>query len=382
MEKNHKILIVDDNEINIDLIEAYLLQDKRDVHILKARDGYQALEVIEANEPDLVLLDVMMPGMDGYEVCRRIKAKEDYNLPVIMITALGDRKNMIKGLEAGADDFLTKPVDRHELLVRCNNLLKVKRLTDDLSQRYQDLKKEMEMARRLQQGFLPQRIPEFKELHIEVLYQTSIGVGGDFYDFLVLDDHSLGVFIGDVSGHGVSSAMITAVLKDLIAKGAKDWANPGKFLTYLNQEIYSFFNSVNSDHFVTAFYSVFNLKKNVIIYANAGHPAPIFSGEKGVFRLECSREFPLGLFDNVNYEEEEQLFSIGNQVFMFTDGLFELKNTQGEYLAEEVLMEEIKNNNDFFAYLRETINSSKGFSLDDDINIIKLKRTEPKESGG
>lgn len=381
MERKFKILIVDDNEINIDLIEAYLIQANRDIHILKATDGYQALKMIEANEPDLILLDVLMPGLDGYEVCRRIKADEEYNLPVIMITALGDRESMLKGLEAGADDFLTKPVDRHELVVRVYNLLKVKALTDDLNRRYQELKKELEMARRLQQGFLPQKTPEFKELKIEVLYQTSIGVGGDFYDFLVLGEHCLGVFIGDVSGHGVSSAMITAVLKDLIAKGARDWSSPSKFLAYLNKEMFSFFTSVNSDHYVTAFYSIFNLERDKIIYSNAGHPAPVYLGGDREARLECSSGFPLGLFRDGNYEEKERVFTVGDQVYMFTDGLFDLRNSGGQYLTEAVSVKELMKKGKFLTYLRENIKYSKRFPLEDDLNIIKIHRTT-KESGG
>jgi len=382
MDKNPKILIVDDNEINIDVIEAFLLQNNKEITVLKASDGQKALDIIRTGKPDLILLDVMMPGLDGYEVCRRLKALDHYNLPVIMITALEDRESLIKGLEAGADDFLTKPVDRNELMVRINNLLKVKRLTDNLNARYQELKTDLEMARRLQEGFLPQAIPDLKELEIQVFYRTSIGVGGDFYDFLVLNEQRLGVFIADVSGHGVSSAMITAVLKDLIAKGAKYWGNPRNFLAYLNEEMYAFFTSANSDHYVTAFYAVFDLTKEQVVYSNAGHPAPVYLGGEGTARLDCNSGFPLGLFAGGYFDNMKKCFLQGDQVFLFTDGIFGLANKEGKFLKDEVLVRELAENKGLFAYLQKNTGTTPGFSGNDDINIIKIHRRKTKESGG
>jgi sigma-B regulation protein RsbU (phosphoserine phosphatase) len=176
--------------------------------------------------------------------------------------------------------------------------------------------------------------------------------------------------------------MITAVLKDLIAKDAKDWANPRRFLTYLNKEMYSFFASANSDHYVTAFYCVFNLQQGSVVYSNAGHPAPIFLGDEGIARLDCSDGLPLGLFLSESYKDAKRTFLIGNQVFMFTDGLFDFKNSRGEFFKEDLLIKELVNNRDIFAYLREAITSSKKTPLNDDINIIKIKRTDTKESGG
>ena len=128
--RRFKLLVVDDEPLNVHLLESQLMQ-KYD--IVTAYSGMQALEVVHAESPDLVLLDVMMSDMNGYEVCRRIKSSEKTNLiPVILVTALSSKSDILKGIDAGADDFLTKPVDRTEVSLRVRNLLRNKQLHDDL----------------------------------------------------------------------------------------------------------------------------------------------------------------------------------------------------------------------------------------------------------
>jgi class 3 adenylate cyclase len=156
-----KILVVDDNEQNVELLEAYLANK---YEVLKAYNGEEALEKVKADPPDLILLDIMMPGLNGYEVCRRLKEGERTKfIPVVMVTSLKEREERVKGLEVGADDFLTKPVDRVELLARVKSVLRIKQLRDELVEINQNLEQkvkeqvgQIQKLNRLRQYFSPQ----------------------------------------------------------------------------------------------------------------------------------------------------------------------------------------------------------------------------------
>ena len=172
------VLLVDDYEVNLELLEAYLELSDIPVTIYKAYNGAQAYAYIEQKNLDLILLDVMLPDVSGYDICRHLKGFRMYqNIPVIMITALNDKESMLKGLKAGADEFLTKPVDRHELILRVRNLLKMKTIANDLDYRYSQLHKELVIATELQKSFLPQVVPQYDKLDIEVLYKPSSFIG-------------------------------------------------------------------------------------------------------------------------------------------------------------------------------------------------------------
>lgn len=368
MDFKPKILIVDDHDINIELIEQYLLLENSNYIIFKATNGKETLKIVEEHNPDLILLDVLLPDINGYEICKKLKKVENRNLPVIMVTALQDRSSLIKGLEVGADEFLTKPVDRYELLVRVKNLLKVRKLTKDLYQRYRELKRELEMARILQEGFLPKDLPKIKELSTEVIYKPCIDVGGDFYDFLKINDYTLGAFIADVSGHGVSSAMITAVLKDIISKNSIYWDKPDVFLEKINIHLYHFFQTANSDKYITAFYIVMDLKNNSLKYSNGGHPPLININQNKLEKLDCDIGFPLGIFSNSKYQIKEKVFSRGDKIFMYTDGLANLDN----FVLENELEKYSFNSSRVIATLQNII--IKKCPLEDDISLIALER--------
>ncbi|MBS3970913.1 MAG: response regulator, partial [Clostridia bacterium] len=193
LPKKNKILIVDDDTMNLNLLEAFLTAANENYELISAANGSQALEKVAKYNPDLVLLDIMMPEINGFDVCSIIKNNPATRfLPVILITALNDRENKIKGIEVGADDFLAKPVDRIELITRVKSLLLTKSLHDDLENHYKLLKKELAMAKYLQESLLPKSVPDMASLDIAVFYQPSIEIGGDFYYFMDIDEHNLG----------------------------------------------------------------------------------------------------------------------------------------------------------------------------------------------
>lgn len=325
MARKTNILLVDDYEVNLDLLEAYLDLSGIPLEIYKAHDGKEAYAMIEQYTLDLILLDVMLPDTSGYEICRWVKDHKSYqNIPIIMITALNDKQDMLKGLQAGADEFLTKPVDSHELILRVKNLLKMKSITNDLDDKYMQLHRELMIATELQKSFLPHNIPQYDTVHIDVLYKPSSFIGGDFYDFIEIDERHLGVLICDVKGHGVASAMITATIKFQIYDLQKQYLFPASFLEQLNNRLEQFFRSTENDYFVTAFYGVLDLENRAFLFSNAGHSAPGLYSSNSLHLLDTDDGLPLGILPDMFYEQKQIQLNVGDELFLYTDGIFEL----------------------------------------------------------
>lgn len=325
MARKPNILLVDDYEVNLDLLEAYLELSGIPLEIFKARNGKEAYAMIEQYTLDLILLDVMLPDTSGYDICRWVKEHKLYqNIPIIMITALNDKKDMLNGLQAGADEFLTKPVDSHELILRVKNLLKMKSIANDLDDKYMQLHRELMIATELQKSFLPHKVPQYDGIHVDVLYKPSSFIGGDFYDFIRIDDTHLGVLICDVKGHGVASAMITATIKFQIYDLKKQYLHPELFLEQLNNRLEQFFRGTENDYFVTAFYGVLDLGKREFVFSNAGHSAPGLYSGNALQLLDTDQGLPLGILPDMRYEQKRVQLNIGDELFLYTDGIFEL----------------------------------------------------------
>jgi len=325
MAEQANVLLVDDYEVNLELLEAYLALSDIRVRIYKAHNGAEAYQIVEQRALDLILLDVMLPDISGYDICRTLKNSSLYeNIPVIMVTALDDKKSMLEGLQAGADEFLTKPVDSHELILRVRNLLKLKAIANDLDRRYHQLHRELVLATELQKSFLPQRVPVYQGVEIEVLYKPSSFIGGDFYDFLPIDSQRLGLFICDVKGHGVASAMITATIKFQLHDLQPFYQAPERLLAQLNRNLEQFFSNTANDYFVTAFYGVLDLEQGIFCYSNAGHSDPCLCRSQEIVWLRTQQGLPLGVLPDSLYERRQIAVASGESLLLYTDGIFEL----------------------------------------------------------
>lgn len=350
MAKKANILLVDDYEVNIDLLEAYLELSDIPVNIYKAYNGAQAYAYIEQQSLDMILLDVMLPDTSGYDICRHLKNIRMYqNIPVIMITALNDKESMLEGLKAGADEFLTKPVDSHELILRVRNLLKMKAIANDLDERYTQLHNELVIATELQKSFLPQTVPAYDNIELEVLYKPSSFIGGDFYDFLQIDATRLGILICDVKGHGVASAMITATIKFQLNSLQDMYLHPEQLLEQLNNGLEHFFSHTSNDFFVTACYGVLDLEQRTFTYSNAGHGYPCHCRKDGITMLENQKGLPLGILADVEYDCQQVQLAPEESLFLYTDGIFEIELRQKEKRSCSSLP-------DFFADEQEPVN--------------------------
>ncbi len=326
MARKPNVLLVDDYEVNLELLEAYLELSGIPMNIYKAMNCAEAYDCVERINLDLVLLDVMLPDGSGYDVCRNLKSAQQYRgIPVIILTALNDKQSMLEGLKSGADEFLTKPVDNHELVLRVKNLLKMKEIANDLDDRYIQLHRELVIATELQKSFLPQAIPRYDNIDIDVLYKPSSYIGGDFYDFIRIDEQHLGVLICDVKGHGVASAMITATIKFQLYDLKAYYLEPGQLLEQLNNRLEQFFSSTGNDYFVTAVYGVLHLDDGTFCYSNAGHSYPYLCDGSGIRPLENEHGLPLGILSGMEYDQHQVTLMLGQEVFLYTDGVFEIE---------------------------------------------------------
>lgn len=374
-----KILLVDDYATNLDLLEAYLASFVPDAVLVRAETGVEAMQAFWNHRFDLVLMDVMMPDISGFDLCQMMKEMrgEDF-LPVIMITALNDKDSLLRGLSSGADDFLSKPVNREELAIRCRNLLRLRQTTVDLQSRYDQISQEMELARSMLLNLLPQDLPDFPGLHMSILYEPARIIGGDFYDILPLGEDALGIMIADVKGHGAVSAMMIATLKEQVLHAADLQRDPQAFLSAINANLHALFNGRVDDFFITAFYMVYHQKEGLLTWVNAGHNPPVYFSRQEAKVLDEPRGVPLGILKNPSYELGSLKVAPYGGMFLYTDGIFELPLFYHEARAFDniedllLMLERSHVNATPTLLMREIRRRVAQAELTDDVNAIGL----------
>lgn len=343
------ILIVDDEQPNRELLEG--LVESFGYDSLCAASGAEALELLSP-AVDLVLLDVMMPDMDGFEVARRIRqGSVGSRLPIVMATALTEKADRLRAVEAGANDFITKPIDKTELQIRMSSQLKMKRAQDEvecqraeLQRRNAEMEEDLRLAREIQQAFLPRQSIIFPRvvgpldgaLRFYHRYLPASTLGGDFTDILILSETQAGMFICDVMGHGVRSALVTAVARGLVEELLPRAANPGDFLTEFNRSLTAILGRSRTPMFASAFFLVADVESGTMRYANAGHPTPLRVRRQHQtvepLPFEGAQPGPaLGIFPDVSYATFECALENDDLVMMFTDGLTEVETDENEY---------------------------------------------------
>src|SRR5215471_18902274 len=230
-----RILVVDDARTNVDILVEAL---KSEYKLSVALSGEAALKIIERTPPDLVLLDIMMPGLDGYEVCRRLRASESTrDMPVMFLSALEDVKDKAKGFEVGGNDYLSKPFEILEVKARVRSLLKAKAYADAVREA---MVRDLRIAREIQMGILPAdpaAVTKGTGLEVHALIEPAREVGGDLYEVLRVSDRRVVVALGDVSGKGIPAALFMAVTVTVLRTLARQIAEPDVILRRLNDEL-------------------------------------------------------------------------------------------------------------------------------------------------
>jgi sigma-B regulation protein RsbU (phosphoserine phosphatase) len=340
-----RLLVVDDNEDNrYTLRQRLKRQGYADVET--ATNGREALDLLGQREFDLVLLDVMMPQLNGYEVLERLKADARLrDLPVIMISALDQLESVVRCIELGAEDYLPKPFNPTLLAARVGASLEKKRLRDELRASLSRLEKEMEAARRLQISMLPREFPACTPQHpvdIHALMETAREVGGDLYDFFFPSPERLCFLVADVSGKGADAAMFMARTRSLVRMaiellqevGAADVA-PGRVLNTVNRELCQ---NNREKMFVSIFLGTLDLRTGVLVYANAGHPPPyVIGAAQRVGRISGAPQPPLGIRPATNYTTGALQLELADTLFLCTDGIAEAANAAQDMYGDERL---------------------------------------------
>ncbi|MFA5181177.1 MAG: SpoIIE family protein phosphatase [Syntrophales bacterium] len=341
-----RILVIDDSDDSRELIGRFL--ERAGYEVMTAIDGQDGLNKAFTVDPDLILLDIMMPGMDGYEVCETLKKEgRTRDIPVIFLSALGESRDKIRGLEIGGADYITKPFDRGEAMARVRSHLKIRRLTKEvmaanreLVEKQQRLDEDLQAAAGIQQSLLPKLLPTTAAFEMAWKYIPSEAIGGDIFNVFPLDgdEERLAFYMLDVSGHGVPSALVTVSvsqslqpLRGRIIKNKDLFASPREVLTALDQE----YPLERFDKYFTMFYGILAAGEGVLTYSGAGHPPPVLLHEEAPYDLLDKGGSIIGLGGNVPFEEEAVSLTVGDRVILYTDGVIECQDARGVFYGEQ-----------------------------------------------
>ncbi len=344
------LLVVDDNEDNRYTLTRRLTREGYR-NLTTATNGREALDLLQSKAFDLILLDIMMPDMNGYEVLERMKAGAELrNIPVIMISALSEIESVIRCIELGAEDYLPKPFNPTLLRARVGASLEKKRLRDEVRASLARLEQEMDAARKLQLGMLPLVFPACtpeQPVEIHALVEPARDVGGDLYDFFHASEHLFCFLVGDVSGKGAAAAMFMARTRSLVRMAVQLWWRtsgnqlaPVRIIEAVNHELCQ----NNRDRmFVTLFLGVLDTKTGVITYVNAGHLAPCVLRASGTIQFVSDKPaMPLAVRAGAAYRERTVTLLPGDSVFLFSDGVTEAMNVTDELYGIDRLQADLR----------------------------------------
>lgn len=328
MEKRQRIVLIDDNANDLQVTRRFL--ERRHYDVVPARSGEEGLELASKITPDAFVVDYRMPIMDGFEVTRRIKADPQLrNVPVLMLTGAEAAQNVVDGLGAGADDYVTKGSAMEVLLARLEALLRVKASQDQLRRMNAQMMRDLQIARRVQEALVPPS--SFRSPHLEIrsAYMPSEALSGDFYDYFP-QNGSTYLFMADVSGHGLPAAILVSLLKSYIHTEADGHSSLAEFMARLNDFLFSV--SLPTQ-FATA--QLFRLDgAGNLAYANAAHPAfLLFKHEKRETMVFEQPSHLLGAMPNMPFEEHTLPVAPGDTLFAYTDGLTDRRNEKGEFYS-------------------------------------------------
>lgn len=329
------VLVVDDNPTNIMLIREILRKaGYTGIHtVSSAREMYEQLGLNRDGtytdkrvEPDmdLILLDMMMPEIDGLEACRHIQhIPELRDIPIIMVTAIGDSKTLAEALDAGAVDYVTKPVNRIELLARIRLALRLKQEKDWHKERDRHIREELRLAARVQASVLTEPY-EDEHVHIHAIYKPSEELAGDLYAWFPIGEGKYGVMILDMMGHGVSSALLSMFIASELRNNVMSGRAPHEVLQQLNAKFQQVHMSGNLMlYYMTAIYAIIDVEANTIQYANAGHPPGVIVMEDGRIENLVTTGYPVGMFPTLDIETKVIKCTGEYRMLLYTDGLTE-----------------------------------------------------------
>ena len=340
--KSSRILVVEDNRGNQQIISAYLTAAGY-TNLTFADDGQEGLDKAKEIIPDIILLDIMMPKMDGFEVLARLRKDETLRaIPVLVQTALIKPEDRVRVFKGGATDLISKPINAIEMLSRIAIHLENKALIRSLTNYQSRVEKELHLAQDMQASLLPkpqdlERIKDGLGLFIDGHFEASSEVGGDLWGAEALDEHRLAVSCVDFSGHGVTAALNTFRLHTLMSGLGAEKNDPSACLGVLNQRLVAL---LPTEQYATMFYGIIDTRTRILTYAAAAPPSPLLGrfGEDPPIPGN-PRGLPLGISKVARYENRTLPFAPGAYLFLYSDALTESRDRDGKALGEEGVAE-------------------------------------------
>jgi sigma-B regulation protein RsbU (phosphoserine phosphatase) len=409
------ILVVDDNETNRDLLSRQL--ERQGYTVACAANGQQALQMVEVGQYDLILLDVIMPEMNGYQVLEKLKADERWrHIPAIMISALEEQDSVVSCIEIGAEDYLPKPFNPVLLNARIGASLEKKQLRDreveylrQVEAYSQALNKELEKGREIQRNFLPSQLLQVPGWEIAAFFKPARQVAGDFYDVFTLPGNSLGCVIADVCDKGVGAALFMALfrslirlfsgqtsLTELLLHGNELVRNPLDTTsdtqgsvpdhTQALQAVRLTNNYIVQNHgdlgmFATLFFGVLDPNTGLLTYINGGHEPLFILNPSGGVRERLKSVGPaVGIMPNMDYSITQVHLEPGDTMLGFTDGVPEARASNGEFFTKERLVSMLEQPVSSAAALLDQISASVLAHTGeadqyDDITLLAVRRS-------
>jgi sigma-B regulation protein RsbU (phosphoserine phosphatase) len=396
------ILIVDDEELNRDGLARRL--QRHDYAVAVAKSGREAIERLGAQRFDLVLLDIMMPGMNGLEVLKFLRRVDSLvDLPIIMVTAKGESEDVVEALELGANDYVTKPLDFPVALARIRTQLalrravaKVKELEGKVDVHNQELRaateslaaandqhtRAVEAAVQVQRAFLPVLPSEISGFRFASAFKTCSQLTGDYLNVLRLGDRHVGLLVLEVVGHGPAAALLTAILSQFLTRVAVgDGARPLPPAEVAARFAHELSPKATAGHTFSLLYGVLALDSGEFRFVSAGHPGPVhLTRDKQPTKLEVTG-FPVGVGDG-EYKEQTVRLMPGDRLVLYTDGLIGVRNAEGEHFGTHRLLAALVEGrrlslDDALGGLVRAVEGWRGEApQQDDISVLLIERRE------
>jgi len=385
LKMNVKIMVVDD-EVDLEpMIRQKFRRQIRDgvYDFVFAHNGLEALaKLIEQPDIRLILSDINMPEMDGLTLLTKLKEIKNPWLKTVIVSAYGDMENIRTAMNRGAFDFLTKPISFDDLEITINKTLdEITMIWRSMQEHDQliSIQQDLQTAREIQQAILPKTFPPFPERTEFSIFASMIAakeVGGDFFDFFMIDNERLGFVIGDVSGKGVPAAIFMAVSRTLIRATGLKGISTSECMGYVNKLLC---NESVSCMFVTVFYGILNTSTGEIEYVNAGHNPPYQLSGNSIEKVGMTGGTILGCLEEFKFQSKQIKLKPGDQLFLYTDGVTEAFNIQDQLFGEERLETYLQGKlnqtleETVCGCIQEVAGYSAGTAQSDDITLMAIR---------
>jgi sigma-B regulation protein RsbU (phosphoserine phosphatase) len=380
-----RILVVDDDATSRKMLARTLSSAGYDCY--ESDNGVETLKLVHGEQPSLLLLDFDMPGLNGAEVLKRMRADGDpavAQIPAIMLTGHGGEESEVLCLEAGADDFVTKPINTAVLRARIETQLRLRSMrrqlqhqNEELEEWRQNLERDLAAARLTQQSLIPQKPPALRGWEVAASYRPVIQVGGDIYGWLRMRDSRILFWIADATGHGASAALLTALAKLLFHHGSVEHDAPASIMRAVNSD---FRNIFGTRSFMTAMCVALDPISGRANVVGAGHPPLLVARHDGGTDAIASSAPPLGLVERARFIETIVDLRCGDAFVLYTDGLFGAANGEKPRLTPEDLAKMIDPSAPsaealLMSMMNQATPADDEHSLPDDVAAVAIRRT-------